>query len=117
MNPRPEAFQVLVAIVRQFAREVEQAGDRFLFVIFAVRDEDIWGSGRRAYAPLVDALPGIAVLDLADALKAEPEVTPANLREASGHYSPAANRAAGRALVGELRSRGWLPAASALPPG
>jgi hypothetical protein len=110
MNPESEAFRVLVAIVRTFAREVEAAGDRFLFVIFAVRDEDIWGGSRRAYAPLLEALSGVAIVDLADALAADPSVTPANLREASGHYSPAANRVAARALVSALREQGLLPA-------
>jgi hypothetical protein len=108
MNPDSEAFAVLVTIVRAFAREVEAEGDQFVFVIFAVRDEDIWGDGRRGYAPLVDALPGITILDLADALRADPAVTPANLREPSGHYSPPANRAAARALIELLRARELL---------
>ncbi len=108
MNPESKAFPLLVAIVRAFAREVESAGDTFVFMIFAVRDEDIWGGGRRAYAPLVESLAGITVLDLADALRADPQVTPANLREASGHYSPSANRAVARALLGLLRERALL---------
>jgi len=80
MSRDSQAFAVLVAIVRAFAREVENAGDTFVFMIFAIRDEDIWGSARRTYAPLVEALPGITILDLADALRADPELTPATLR-------------------------------------
>jgi hypothetical protein len=108
MSRDSQAFAVLVAIVRAFTREVESAGADFALVIFPIRDEDIWGSGRRGYAPLVEALPGIAVLDLADALRADPEVTPESLRTSGGHYSPVASRAAGRALLGLLRERGLL---------
>ena len=108
MSRDSQAFAVLVAIVRAFAREVENAGDTFVFMIFAFRDEDIWGSARRSYAPLVEALPGITILDLADALRADPELTPATLRAPGGHYSPAANRATGRALLELLRTRGLL---------
>jgi hypothetical protein len=108
MNRRSEAFPLLVAIVRAFAREVENAGDTFIFAIFPNRDEDIWGGGRRAYAPLIESLPGITILDLADALRADPALTPANLREASDHYSPPANRAVARALLELLRTRGLL---------
>ena len=116
MNRRTEAFPLLVAIVRAFAREVENAGDTFIFIIFPNRDEDIWGRGRRAYAPLVESLPGITILDLADALRADPQLTPANLREPSDHYSPLANRAVARAVLELLRARGLLaPAAGRLP--
>ncbi len=108
MNRNSEAFPLLVTIVRAFAREVEAAGDTFVFMIYAVRDEDIWGNGRRAYAPLIESLPGITILDLADALRADPELTPANLREASGHYTPPANRAVARALLELLRARGLV---------
>jgi hypothetical protein len=103
-----QAFAVLVAIVRAFAREVENAGGSFVLLIFPARDEDIWGSARRGYAPLIDALPGITVLDLADALSADPELTPATLRVPGGHYSPAANAATARALLELLRARGLL---------
>jgi hypothetical protein len=108
MNPETSAFAIQVAVVRAFAREVEAAGDQFVFAIFAVRDEDVWGGGRRGYAPLVEALPGITILDLADALRADPAVTPANLRQPAGHYSAVANRAAARGLVELLRERGLL---------
>jgi hypothetical protein len=111
MNPDSEAFPLLVALVRAFAHEVESAGDTFVFMTFAVRDEDIWGGRRRSYAPLLDALPGITLLDLADVLRADPQLTPANLREASGHYSPPANRAVAHALLALLQERGLLAAA------
>ena len=55
--------------------------------------------------------PGITILDLADALRADPQLTPANLRAASGHYSPPANRAVARALLELLRARGLLTGA------
>jgi hypothetical protein len=103
-----QAFAVLVAIVRAFAREVENAGGSFVLMIFPARDEDIWGSARRGYAPLIDALPGITVLDLADALSVDPELTPATLRVPGGHYSPAANAATADALLELLRARGLL---------
>lgn len=108
MNRDSQAFAVLVAIVRAFAREVENAGDTFLFMILPIHHRDLSDGARRSYAPLVEALPGITILDLADALRADPELGPAGLFEAGGHYSPAANRVAGRALVELLRARGLL---------
>ena len=108
MSRDSRAFAILVAIVRAFAREVENAGGSFVLMIFPALDQDIWGSARRSYAPLVEALPGITILDLADALRADPELTPENLRAAGGHYSEAANAATGRALLELLRARGLL---------
>jgi len=108
MSRDSQAFAILVAIVRAFGREVESVGDTFVFMIFPVRDEDIWSDGRRGYAPLVEALSEFTILDLADALRADPEVTPANLRASGGHYSPVANRVTARALLELLRARGLL---------
>lgn len=108
LNPRSEAFPLLVSLVRAFARDVESAGADFVLVIYALRDEDIWGSGRRAYAPLVEALPGITILDLAEAVRADPELSPANLRQPQSHYSPRANRAVARAVLELLYARGLL---------
>jgi hypothetical protein len=108
LNRYSQAFAIQVAIVRAFAREVEAAGGTFVYAIFPLRDTDIWGNGRRSYAPLVEALPGITILDLADALRADPEVTPATLRAPQSHYSPAANRTTARALLELLRARGLL---------
>ncbi len=99
----------LVTLVQSFAREVESAGDSFIFVIFPGRAEDIWSSARRPYAPLIEALPEITILDLADPLRLDPELTPATLLARGGHYSPGANRATGRALIALLRARGLLP--------
>ena len=108
MNRDSEAFHILVQIVRTFAREVVANGETFVFVIFPMRDADIWGGGRRSYATLVEALPDITILDLADPLRADPQVTPATMRAPNNHYSGLANRTTARALVELLRTRGLL---------
>lgn len=106
MNRECEAYPLLLALVREFAEEVRTEGGRFLLVIFPGRDEDIWGDGPPAYAPLIEDLDGIDVLDLAPSLAAEPALSPDNLRAPGGHYGPAAHAVVARAIHAAVAGRG-----------
>ena len=107
LNPEGEGFALVVALVRRFAAEVHRSGHEFLFVMFPTRDRDIWGDEPPAYAPLLAELGDLPVLDLADALRADPALAPENLWRPSRHYSAAANetvaRAIGRAVLAARR--------------
>lgn len=87
--------------MKRFAHEVEAAGQSFLFVVFPREDGDIWGEGPRSYGPLLEALPGLDTLDLADALAAS-VLEPGELRARGGHYSAAANDVVARAILDAL---------------
>lgn len=116
MNTDSPAFAILVALVRTFAREVEESGQRFAVLIFPTREEDIWGEGPRAYAPLLDALHGILVLDLAETLRLDDRVTAANLRRSGGHYSELANDAVALGVRDRLVEWGLLRGAEETAP-
>jgi hypothetical protein len=108
-NVDSEPFRVLVALVERFAGLAAERGQPFALVIFPSRDEDVWGDGPRTYQPLLDAIADRhAVLDLADALRADAGVTPANLRRPSRHYGPEANDTVARAVHGLALREGWL---------
>lgn len=111
LNPESEGFRLLVALVRQFAAEVQGTGRQFLFVIFPARDRDIWGEDPPAYAPLLAALDDLPVLDLAEALRADPALGPENLWQPGRHYSAEANVAVARAVGQALAAARLLPAA------
>jgi hypothetical protein len=111
LNAESEGFRLLVALVRQFATEVRETGRPFLFVIFPTRDRDIWGEGPPAYAPLLAELDDLPVLDLAEALAADPALGPENLWRPGGHYSAEANLAVARAVGQALVDARVLPAA------
>ena len=98
MNTHSEPFGLMVAIVRRFDRLAGAGGCRFTLMIFPTRDSDIWGPGPRVYQPLVDALAETDILDLADALRDDPGVTPVNMRMPNRHYAPQTNGAVARAL-------------------
>jgi hypothetical protein len=110
MNPNAEGFRLLVALVERFAAQCASAGQRAALVVFPSRDADVWGTGERAYAPLLDALApaGIRVVDLADGLAAAPGLDPSTLWAPGRHYSAAGNAVVARALHGALRDAGWL---------
>lgn len=111
-NADAEAFRLLVALVRQFAADAHAAGSHFLLVIFPGRDEEIWGAQRATYTPLLDALRGLAVLDLAPVLRASPGIDAANLRAPEGHYGVEAQAVVARAIQASITERGWRAAAS-----
>ena len=108
-NTNSEAFAVLIAIVDRFAALAASRGQQFVLMIFPTRDEDIWRDGPKAYRPLIEAVDHrFTVLDLADALRADPALTPGNLRKIV-HYGPEANRIVARAVLQLVIEHGWLP--------
>jgi hypothetical protein len=110
MNTDSEAFRLLVALVRTFSQEVTRSGRTFLLVTFPVGPGEIWGSEPLGYTPLLDALPHVRILDLAQALRADPALTPEAALMPSQHYSPAANATAARAILAYLREQRAQPA-------
>ncbi len=101
MNDASEAFELLVALVRQFAGEVAAGGREFLLVVFPTRSEDVWGGGSRVYQPLLDAVADLRVLDLAEPLAAA-GLEPSEWLRPGGHYGAAANRIVAEAVHGVL---------------
>ena len=105
INPDSSAFRLFTALIRAFAAEVEAAGQSFLLVVFPTRQADVWGDGRRAYAPLLAALPDHPVLDVADVLAADARLDPQNVGLGADHLSVLANDSIGRAVAATLESR------------
>lgn len=111
MNPDSEALAVQVALVKRFQSAVEADGRRFVLMIFPGSDSDIWSDAPPTYAPMLEALPEVDVLDLADALRESTEVDPTNLR-AQVHYSAIANAVVATAVHRHLADRGLLERAA-----
>ena len=114
LNTDSEAFAVLVALVERFARGAGERGQHAVLMIFPGRESDVWGEPPRTYQPLLERAAGLAslhVLDLADALRRDGAVSPANWLEPSRHFGPEANHTVALALRELVLAEGWLPAA------
>ena len=109
MNVESEAFQVLLAIVRQFEQKVLDSGRHFIFVIFPSRDSDVWGDGSPSYAPLMERLPDTWIVELGPQLARDARLAPENLRAPGRHLSGLTNGSVAQILYQELERAGLVP--------
>ena len=78
MNSEHEAFQLVVALIRRFEKNVQEAGGAFVLLVYPTRNSDIWGPGQPVYTPLIEGLPNIQIVDVADEISADPRLNPSS---------------------------------------
>jgi hypothetical protein len=104
-HPGTEGFDVLTAILTQFAMQVRTSGATPVVVVFPFRDEitDASNGLPKPHQVLLDAMQqqGIATVDLTDPLAAQARVSGLNA-VIGAHLTPLGNAVAAQALASEL---------------
>lgn len=104
-RPGEPAFEVTVAVLRAFARDVRARGATPVVLVFPTREEleVMRRSGERPYGALVQALraEGLAVVDLGDRLVEQARGTALGSL-VGNHYRPLGNQVVARKLASDL---------------
>jgi len=104
-RPGTEAFEVLVAVMAEFATQVRADGATPVVVILPIKAETVAfrDAGTKTHAALLEALErrGLPTIDLTDAFaEAARRTSPGSL--ILGHYRPAGNALVARTLANDL---------------